>query len=236
MVYKWIDTARRLVLPPVCSLCGGHGQGDLDLCGACLAELPFNHRACRRCAAPLQDSEAPLCGHCLGGHWFFDAAVAPLLYQPPVSALITAVKFRRQLAPVRLLGELAVRVIAQRRAALPQTLIPVPLHPSRLRQRGYNQALEFGRVLSRKLDIPLCKHACHRRRATVAQSGMSARQRRRNVRNAFVVDSEQVWDHVAIIDDVLTTGHTVNELARVLRVAGVKHIEVWCVARTPPHD
>ena len=235
MVYKWIENVRALLLPSICSVCGSDTQATLDLCPDCRAELPFNTHACARCAAPLEDTRAPICGTCLARHWYFDHTTAPLLYRPPVSGLITALKFRRRLAAARLLGELLCENILAAQRPLPQVLIPVPLHPSRLRRRGYNQALEIGRLLSRRLDLPLQWQTCHRLRPTAAQSGMLARERRRNVRNAFACNAKDCWEHVAIIDDVLTTGHTVNEMARVLRKAGASRIDVWCVARTPPH-
>lgn len=236
MVYKWIEFARRAILPPVCSVCGADGHGSRDLCPACYRDLPFNHCACERCAAPLPDGEVALCGRCLEHHWYFDSSCAPLLYRPPVSGLVTALKFNRRLSAARLLGELMSEHVLERAGILPQALIPVPLHSARLRRRGYNQALELSRILSRRLGIPVQAHACRRRRATIAQSGMAARERRRNVRNAFEYRGGPCPEHVALVDDVVTTGHTVNEIARVLRGAGAQRIEVWCAARTPPHE
>lgn len=234
MVYKWMFRARAFALPSICSVCGTDAHRELDLCLPCHEELPFNAHACPRCASPLAEPASPVCGQCLGRHWYFDRSLVPFVYRPPISGLITALKFHGQLASARLLGELLCEHVLAHNASLPQALIPVPLHASRLRERGFNQALEIGRILSRRLGIPLQKHACRRLRRTAAQSGMQVRARRRNVRNAFSYSGPGTFEHVAIVDDVLTTGHTVNEVARVLRKAGAHRIDVWCVARTPP--
>jgi len=115
----------------------------------------------------------------------------------------------------------------------PQVLIPVPLHPSRLGERGYNQALEIARVLARELALPIDNHVCERVAATAPQAGLDEHARRRNIRGAFAVRGPFHWSHVVILDDVVTTGSTVAELARVLRGAGARRVEVWAAARTP---
>lgn len=114
---------------------------------------------------------------------------------------------------------------------MPHYLLPVPLHPERLRERGYNQALELARPLSRILGIPIAHRLCTRRRATLAQTSLDGGERRRNLRGAFLPSLGEMPRHVAIIDDVVTTGTTVEELARTLRLAGVEVVEVWACAR-----
>lgn len=121
---------------------------------------------------------------------------------------------------------------------MPQIIIPIPLHPRRLRQRGFNQALEIAKPIAKKFHVPLDTAHCQRVRYTEAQTQIPAEHRGSNVKNAFVVDKKFFCgensniSHVAIMDDVVTTGHTVNELSRALRKAGVKTIDVWCCART----
>ncbi|MCP4475319.1 MAG: ComF family protein [Gammaproteobacteria bacterium] len=139
------------------------------------------------------------------------------------------VTFHQQLVWGRLLGELMAEVLGSRECQ-PQQIIPVPLHCARLRQRGFNQALELARPIARALALPVNFHSCRRMNNTAMQSLLPFRQRYANVRQAFTVLGE-VAEHVAIIDDVMTSGHTVNELSRALRQAGVKRIEVWCCAR-----
>ncbi len=113
----------------------------------------------------------------------------------------------------------------------PQLIVPVPLHPTRFQQRGFNQAIEIARPISKNLGIPIAPKLCVRSRETPAQSGLSARQRAINIKHAFEIGQAVEVDHVAILDDVVTTGATVTELSRVLRNAGIKKIEIWACAR-----
>jgi len=215
--------------PPTCLLCGAPGTDDLDLCPGCLRALPWNLSACRSCAAPL--ALPGTCGQCLNHPPAFDAALTPLLYRPPLDWLVQGFKFNRRLAPGRLLGELLARHVEREVTSLPELIVPVPLHPARLRERGYNQALELARPLSRRVGVPLAPGLVRRSRATATQSLLAADERRRNVRGAFQLVQPLQARHVVIVDDVIATGSTVGELARVLRRAGAQRIEVWAVAR-----
>ena len=126
------------------------------------------------------------------------------------------------------------RGLIQQTLDKPGALIPVPLHRSRLRQRGFNQATELAAPLARRFKLPLLPHSLKRIRATVAQSELNARLRTSNVRNAFAVTGTELPSHVALVDDVITTGSTIYECARILQRAGVKRVDVWALARTPP--
>lgn len=223
------------LFPPTCLLCGAPGAAGLDLCSGCRADLPYNHPACNRCANPLPNISglSPTCGDCLRVPPAFESLFAPLLYRPPVDFLIKELKFHHRLAAARLLGELWAEALAQRPDPLPECLIPVPLHASRLRERGFNQALELAHPLCRRLDLPLAAHGVRRVRPTAPQSELAAPDRQANVHGAFVVRSDIQAHHVAILDDVVTTGSTVAELARLLKAKGVEKIEVWACARTP---
>jgi ComF family protein len=145
--------------------------------------------------------------------------------------LLQRLKFHRRLEVAPLLGALLAEGLPARGTALPEVLLPVPLHPQRLRERGYNQSLELARVLSRRLAIPVQTGLCVRTRATAPQTALDGVERRRNLRGAFVMQGEAIPSQVAIIDDVVTTGATVHELARTLRRAGVARVEVWACAR-----
>jgi ComF family protein len=124
-------------------------------------------------------------------------------------------------------------LLRSNREQLPQLLIPVPLHRKRLQERGFNQAVELARPLSRQLDIPLDFSSCRRVRDTRSQSELHVRERQRNVRGAFKLSGKIEADHVALLDDVVTTGSTVTALAKVLRRTGVGRVDVWALARTP---
>jgi ComF family protein len=149
-----------------------------------------------------------------------------------------------QLIHGRMLSELLIELLAKdlpsnlnstTMTTLPEVLIPVPLHVHRLRQRGYNQALEIARHLSRQLQIPLDTYSCQRVLDTPHQQGLSATERKRNLKQAFRVNKPLGYRHVALIDDVMTTGTTLNILAALLRRQGVERIDNWCLARTPHH-
>ncbi|CAK0757905.1 competence protein ComFC [Gammaproteobacteria bacterium] len=159
---------------------------------------------------------------------------AAFTYEPPIDHLIITLKFHSRLAHARLLGELLADHLAAREDPLPELILPVPLHPTRLRTRGYNQAVELARPIARRLGLSIDTTLCRRIRATASQSTLDAKTRRRNMHGAFAITSKNriAGGRVAILDDVVTTGNTVEEFARVLRQAGAREIEVWAVART----
>ncbi len=221
----------RWLLPARCLLCGAAGHDDLDLCRECAAELPRNRTCCARCALPLA-VPAALCGSCQRKPPPWDAAWAPFRYGWPLDRLESRFKFGRDLAAGRSLAALWLR--ESRPVPVPALLLPVPLHRRRLRQRGHNQALELARPLARALRVPLRHDLLLRQRATMAQSELDAASRRRNVRGAFALCREAaIPAHVAIVDDVMTTGSTLAECVRVLRRAGAGRIDVWVLARAP---
>jgi len=156
---------------------------------------------------------------------------ALLRYRSPVSELIRGLKFGGRLYVARLLGGLMAERLAARGTAVPERIIPVPLHPRRQRQRGFNQALELARPIARRLGAVLDHDTCRRTRNTRAQSELGARQRRTNVRGAFAATGRLEARHVAVVDDVITTGHTTDELARLLKTHGAERVEVWAAAR-----
>jgi len=174
-----------------------------------------------------------ICGQCLQKKPKFNAAFCAYRYAYPIDHLIRDFKFRGRLAYGRVLGEvLADSLLNIRMGPLPSLLLPVPLADARFRERGFNQAIELGRVVAARLRIPLRSDLIARIRATREQTGLDAKARRKNLRGAFRIENALLPTHVAILDDVITTGSTANELARVLRRAGAKRIEVWAVART----
>jgi ComF family protein len=223
-----------LMFPPTCVLCGAPGCRGRDLCAGCAADLPTNRDCCPRCALPLDRPLPPgsVCGVCARRPPPYDRCIAALRYETPVPTLVGAAKFRGRLASARLLGELLADAVLVRALAPPQVVVPVPLHPSRLAHRGYNQAVEIARAVGRELGLPLDTCCCARASATPPQTGLDEAARRRNVRGAFVVRGTLPWARVAILDDVVTTGSTVAELSRALRRAGAREIEVWAAART----
>ncbi len=219
----------RTWMRPDCVLCGGLADGTM-LCAPCLASLPrASVAACPRCGVP---SGGALCGACLRDPPAFDRTVAALVYEFPVDKLVQALKYGQRLALARLLGLLLAERVAG--APRPDVLIPMPLHPARLAERGFNQALEIGRVLSRRLGLPLKPTLAARQRDTAVQAALPLNARRRNVKGAFVCTTGVRERHVALVDDVMTSGATVNELAQAARAAGAREVSVWVVARALP--
>jgi ComF family protein len=230
-VQAWIAEGRRWLLPPRCLLCGAPGSDDLDLCADCAAELPRNRLCCARCALPLP-APAALCGQCQRHPPPWHAAWAPFRYAWPLDRLESRYKFAAELAAGRALG--ALWRGEPMPVAPPALIVPVPLHRARLRRRGYNQALELAKPLARHLGVPLRHDVLQRLRSTDAQTDLDAAARRRNVRGAFAVrQSVPLPPHVAVLDDVMTTGATLAECARVLKRAGVRRVDVWALARAP---
>ena len=228
----WAGRLLRVVLPLRCLLCGNRG-GARDLCADCERDLAPNAPCCPRCALPLE-APAPLCGECIDREPPFAAAWAPFRYEHPLDLLEARFKFQGDLAAGRVLASLMIARAKADGPLRPDAIVPVPLHVSRLRERGYNQALELAKPVARAFGIPLAADLLRRARATVAQTGLDAAARRRNLRDAFAVSEKHPMPaHVALLDDVMTTGTTVRECARVLRRAGVQRVEVWALARAP---
>ncbi len=226
-----VDSAARLLLPTRCLLCGARGIADCDLCAGCSGDLQHNATACARCAEPLAVAVA-LCGRCQKKPPPFAAAFVPFRYGWPLDGLEARFKFHGSLAAGRVLAELWIERWRDDPPPSPQALVAVPLHASRLRRRGYNQALELARPLARAMGIPLRLDLLQRTRATSQQSELDRRGRLRNVRGAFVAGSVDGLEHVAVLDDVMTTGSTLAECARVLSRAGIARVDVWALARS----
>jgi len=223
----------RLALPLRCLLCGGGGAGGRDLCSGCAGDFALNRCACPRCALPLETA-APACGACLEREPPFAAAWAPFRYEHPLDLLEARFKFRSDLAAGRVLAQLLIERAAADAPARPDLIVPVPLHVARLRERGYNQALELAKPLAAALDIPLQHDLFVRTKPTPPQTGLDAKARRRNLRGAFAIAPRATWPaHVVIFDDVMTTGATMRECARMLLRSGVERVDVWALARAP---
>ena len=213
-----------------CPLCRAPGDG---LCTRCLDTLPRNDHPCSICALPLPPGAPPgtLCAECQLHRPSFDRVLAPLLYAKPVDELIAGFKYHHRLPQGRILSDILLQAVADR-PDRPDLLLPVPIQADRLRQRGFNQAGEIARHLARGLGLKWSTTLLARVRDTGPQRGLGRRQRRSNLRGAFT-SLAGIPTHVALVDDVITTGATAEELGRVLRRAGAGRIELWAIARTP---
>ncbi len=221
-----------------CVLCDDQATGALDLCSACLVNLPRNSQCCHVCALPLpapMDARGSVlrCGGCIASRGPISESVIPYLYRPPADFMIRRLKYADDTKYGRLIGELLSQSVQTRYTTLPDRLIPIPLHSSRYRQRGFNQARIIARHLSKRLHIPLEESAATRVIAGDRQAALGARARARNMRRAFLVNNAVAGRTIAVVDDVYTTGATCSTLARSLLAAGASRVDVWAFARTP---
>lgn len=180
------------------------------------------------CASPTPLAE--VCGSCLKHPPHFDATYAAFAYAFPIDALLRALKYQGQLA----IADLASAYLAQHlaNAAAPDLIVPMPLHPQRLQERGFNQAIEIARIVSRRIGVSCAPDAAVRTRMTEPQAALPLGKRASNIWNAFVCTAEVEGKHIAIVDDVMTSGASLNELAKTLKTAGAAKVECWVVART----
>jgi ComF family protein len=218
------------LLPQDCLLCAAPGGGGL-LCPACLADLPMlASPRCPVCAAPTPNGN--VCGACLKSPPAFDATVAVWRYGFPVDRLIQALKFEHRLA----IAGFFAQAMASGLRPTADLIIPVPLSDARLKERGFNQAVEIARPLARATAVPLDLAACRRTEATAPQSRLPWKERRRNVRNAFQCGLDLTGRSVIVVDDVMTTGATLDEVARTLKHHGAAKVTNWVVARALRDD
>ncbi|MES2218037.1 MAG: ComF family protein [Pseudomonadota bacterium] len=226
-LYAWLA-------PYTCILCHYPTHREQDLCQPCLNELPILPQSCPRCANILAFTTAP-CGSCLKKPPLVDRTHVLFIYQTPITKLLMELKFHENLVNARLFGELMTTAIQQqwyRHQALPHVLVPVPLHPQRLQERGFNQALEISRPIAKTLKLELDTRHCFRLKNTNAQARQSAKQRQQNLRGAFQITRNFTGLRVAILDDVITTGSTLRAFSKALKKAGASEIHVWCCAKS----
>lgn len=214
-----------------CFLC--RGAASELLCPACAADLPrIGAGRCPRCA--LASAGGAVCGRCLARPPAFDATVAALEYRFPADVLVRELKFAGQLALAPLLGTVLAEAVRACGAPRPDCAVPVPLARSRLVSRGCNQAMEIARAAARALAVPVRSELCERVRETPAQTDLPLAGRAANVRGAFACPGLAAGLAIAVVDDVMTSGATLDEIARALKAAGAAYVVNWVVARTPP--
>jgi len=211
---------------------------NIEICSSCYEALPHNDNCCTHCALPLPEDidNDVLCGRCIKNRPIFDYSYSLFRYEEEIINLVHQLKFGEKISYARSIGELLLTTMVDRllpEQGMPDCVIPVPLHDRRLRERGYNQSTEIARVLAKKMDLPIAQGKVLRQRSTLTQTGLKADERQRNIKGAFKVVSELNDKHVLVVDDVITTGSTVNELAKVLKKSGVERVGVLSIARAP---
>ncbi|MDP9709811.1 UNVERIFIED_ORG: ComF family protein [Pseudomonas fluorescens] len=229
-VYIWLKNKQH------CLLCDEPADAQIPICTACETDLPWLGDQCLTCALPL--AAGLTCGSCLQDPPAFEQVAVPWTYGFPVDTLITRFKHNAKWPLGHLLADVLGEFLQHRfeeDLPRPDALLPVPLAPKRLRQRGFNQAAMLAQWLGKALDLPCEEYSLLRVQDTDAQQALNAKARKRNLRHAFALspDAQVQGRHLALVDDVLTTGATAQALARLLMDAGAARVDVYCLARTP---
>ena len=223
---------RQLVYPWSCVVCARLCQVETGVCKQCYPLLPWCQSTCTQCGAfvPANNINRLLCGSCHTKRPFFDRLYAAFWYRPPINQLMVGFKYSQRWENLRLL----VHLFSTNHPEISEDtlLLPVPSHPQRIRSRGFNAVVELTRLLKVNRYVNCDTSYIRRIFPTHTQTGMSKRQRRTNVSNAFKIVKPITHSKVILFDDVVTTCATVNEISRCLKREGVKNIEVWTIART----
>lgn len=218
----------RSILPQACLLCGARVTGAL-LCPGCTEDMPALPRErCPQCALPSPGGDP--CGGCLKHPPSFSHTAAAHAYAFPLDALVKHCKYGGNLGLTDWFADGLARELAG--APRPDLILPMPLHDVRLAQRGFNQATEIARRLAPRLGVPWLAQGCRRVRDTPPQAGLDLKARRRNLRGAFACDMDLSGRRVALVDDVMTSGTSLDELGRTVLKAGATEVWAWVVART----
>lgn len=227
-ILNYCSTLRHHALPAQCLLCAAPARAA-NLCEGCRADLPLLPSPhCPVCAEPTLAGE--VCGACLAHPPRFDRVLAPAAYAYPLDRLIQSFKYSGNLPVAPLLAELMLPVIQAE--PLPDVIVAMPLSTERLRERGFNQSLEIARLIGARIGVAVDTDACIRVRHSEAQSALPFKRRADNIKGAFVCMDDLGGKSVAVVDDVLTTGSTLNEFARVLKARGAARVAGWVAART----
>lgn len=212
---------------PACLLCAAKANHTLGICGDCWTDLPWQAvGCCPQCGLP---SAGNVCGSCLSEPPLFDATHAVFEYAYPVDALLQAFKYQHALHLARLFASVSLKQVSTNDV---DCILPMPMHPARLQQRGFNQSLELAKRMAKLVQKPLATAHCQRIKNTPPQASLPLKQRVRNIKNAFICDDYFAGKHVAMVDDVMTTGASLNELAKTLKAAGAAKVSCWVIART----
>lgn len=218
------------MLPQQCLLCTAE-SAQRPVCNACYAHLPaLPPLRCLQCATPTPHGD--ICGACLADPPAFNTISAAYRYAWPLASLIQQFKYSGNLALTRVLAD---SIVSADRAPV-DLLVPMPLGPARLRERGFNQALELTRIISAETNLPIGVDACRRVDDRPPQASLPWRERAKNIRGAFIYNADLCGKRIAVVDDVMTTGATLHEIARTLRKAGAVEVHGWVVARTLKKD
>jgi ComF family protein len=227
---KLLSITQSLCLPSICSLCRQFHKSNLAVCAPCIEFLKPLETTCQHCAYPLADDNYLVCGQCIKNPPHFSKAIIAYVFEEPLRSLMHQFKYNNGLYLGAFFSHLMLHAF-KKQAIKPDCLIPVPMHPKRLKQRGFNQAAVLTQLLARILQLPYDLSSCKKILNTAPQANLNGEERKKNLHNAFYT-APLPYEHVVVVDDLMTTGNTANELARTLKKSGVKTVDIWCCART----
>ena len=235
----WL-TFRNILFPEKCLGCSAvlNGNQGVSFCQACLQDVRFIQEPfCTRCGKPFEKSagKSHLCSYCLKNKWYFTRARSAVYYQEPIAGAVKTFKYSGKMYGLETFAALACQYYKKQPLPKPDIILPVPLHSVRLRRRGFNQALVLARKLFPAYKRLIDPHVLERHRETCVQAGLNMAERRRNVKNAFRVRRPEkvIKKRILLVDDVFTTGATVNECARILLKCRAANVEVFTFALAP---
>ncbi len=229
---QWLTNAQYFLLPATCVLCSAKGLTQMDLCKSCFDSIKPIKRACHLCAEPFEQASDGLCGHCLKKRPYFDNVVACTLYKDSAKSLVNQLKNNQKLAAAKVMAQLMYQYWQQTGHSCIDAVTYVPTHPLKKRQRGFNQSYLIAKQFCTQASYPLTDVGLERVKWSDNQVGLTRKKRISNIRNAFAVKGKAVPKRVLLIDDVVTTASTANEVARVLKKAGAEQVIVLTFART----
>ena len=223
-----------MLIRHLCLLCGAPAESSADrLCRACFAEMPLPRAgACPGCGPP--GAGADVCVRCFPRTPAFDTCLSGFMYRYPVDRMIRKLKYQARLDLIHALCRPLLEKLARDMPVVPDCLLPIPLHRARQRNRGFNQAREIARVLSMRLAVPVDDQLARRHKPTAQQFELLPGERKKNLMGAFSLLKTMPYKNIAVVDDILTTGATADELARLLKRYGADHVQVWCLAHAAP--
>lgn len=220
-----------LRLPSICVVCSQYHRQTQIVCAACEDLFSLLGKACRHCAVPLHSTTNFLiCGACIKKPPYFDSVLTAYRFEEPLRTLIHLFKYKGALFLRGFLIKLMLDAMPTSGIISTQCLVPIPLHPLKLRTRGFNQAAILARQLAKQLDIPYELNLCCKITHTLPQAHLNQKKRRTNLHTSFLVNPSK-YQHITLIDDLMTTGNTANELAKLFKKSGVRQVDVWCCAR-----
>ena len=216
------------ILPRRCVLC--QRQSDWGICDLCHRLLPWIECACEVCGSPMRQSG--ICGACVANSRVYHHSIIPFHYRPPVSDLVQGLKYAGHLEYAPALAQMLTISVLRSGVPTPQIILPMPLHNRRMAVRGFNQCTQIAKTVGQTLQVPLDTRSFQRCKNTPAQTDMDEKQRRKNMVGAFRFFGDPGYSHVALLDDVVTSGSTIGAACRTLKSAGISRIQIWAIAKT----